>query len=338
MEGCQRMSGIGWPATCPIPSNEENTCFITQIPPALRYSNSNLRKKEDETSKDECKKIENELADSYSKEYIDRIEKESKYIDPENGGFNTGHLWKLKKEMFPQGRDLPTAMLDRDGILQTDIENIKSVALDAYKYRLRNRTIKPGLEALQQLKENVCILRLKKSQRKRTQNWTMDDLNVVLSHLKKDASRDPLGYANELFNPNIAGDDLKKALLSLMNEMKEKQVFPEALKSCNITSIWKRKGPKNNFESYRGIFRITVLRNILDRLIYNDEYPKIDSYLSDCNVGGRKGRNVRDNIFVLNAIMNSISKGIKEPHDVQVYDLIQCFDSMWLKECINSLY
>ena len=32
------MSGIGWPATCPIPSNEENTCFITQIPPALGYT------------------------------------------------------------------------------------------------------------------------------------------------------------------------------------------------------------------------------------------------------------------------------------------------------------
>ena len=110
------------------------------------------------------------------------------------------------------------------------------------------------------------------------------------------------------------------------------------MQSCNISSIWKRKGPKNIFESYRGIFRITVFRNILDRLIYNDEYPKIDSYLSDCNVGGRQGRNVRDNIFVLNAVMNSISKGNKEPHDVQVYDLIQCFDSMWLKECINSLY
>ena len=38
MEGCQMMSGIGWPATCPIPSNEENTCFITQIPPAFWYS------------------------------------------------------------------------------------------------------------------------------------------------------------------------------------------------------------------------------------------------------------------------------------------------------------
>ena len=47
---------------------------------------------------------------------------------------------------------------------------------------------------------------------------------------------------------------------------------------------------------------------------------------------------MRDNIFVLNAVMNSISRGNKEQHDVQVYELIQCFDSMWLKECINSLY
>ena len=60
--------------------------------------------------------------------------------------------------------------------------------------------------------------------------------------------------------------------------------------------------------------------------------------MSDCNVGGRKGRSVRDNIFVLNAILNSIQKGSKEPHDVQVFDVQQCFDAMWLEECIKTLY
>ena len=288
-----------------------------------------FKEKKDDKSKEECKKIEDELANSYTKEFINMIEKESTNVDPEKGGFNSTNMWKIKKKMFPQSRDLPTAMLDQEGVLQTDIENIKSAALEAYKFRLRKRKIKPGLETLQQLKENVCNLRIKKSQRNETQDWTIDDLNIVLSHLKKDASRDPYGYANEIFDIKVAGDDLKKALLALMNEIKDKQVFPQVLQSCNISSIWKRKGPKKNFESYRGIFRITVIRNILDRLIYNDEYPKIDSYLSDCNVGGRKGRNVRDNIFVLNAVMNSISRRNKEPHDVQVYDLIQCFDSMW---------
>ena len=89
-----------------------------------------------------------------------------------------------------------------------------------------------------------------------------------------------------------------------------------------------KKSSRHEFDSYRGIFRVTILRNILDLLIYKDEYPKLDKMLSDCNVGGRRGRNVRDNIFVLNAILNSIRRGTKEAHDVQVYDAHQCFDSL----------
>ena len=165
----------------------------------------------------------------------------------------------------------------------------------------------------------------------------MDDLDMVLNHLKKNASRDRHGYANEIFRPEVAGKDLKVALLSLMNHIKKLQVIPDVMKLCNISSIWKRIGPKNEFNSYRGIFRITVLRNILDRLTYNDEYPKTDKYLSDCNVEGRKGRSVQNNIFVLNAILNSIRKCTKEPHDVQVYNVEQCFDALRLEECINAM-
>ena len=134
--------------------------------------------------------------------------------------------------------------------------------------------------------------------------------------MKKDAARDPVGYANELFHPEVAGTDLIEAVLILMNQIKETQIYPKKMEWCNISSIWKRKGPVNNYDSYRGIFRITVLRNILDRLIYNDEYTKVDQYLSESNVGGRKGRNVRDNIFVINAILNSIRRQNKDAHDI----------------------
>ena len=131
----------------------------------------------------------------------------------------------------------------------------------------------------------------------------MEELLPVLSHLKKDAARDPIGYANKLFHPEVAGTDLKKAVLTLMNLIKETQTYPEKLEWCNISSIYKRKCPINNFDSYRGIFRITVLRTILDCLIYNDEFLHVDAHLSDSNIGGRKGQNVRDNIFVINVIL-----------------------------------
>ena len=242
------------------------------------------------------------------------------------------------KKMFPKARDPPKAMLDMQGVLHSDDKNIKKAAIDAYKHRLRDRLIKPNLEGLQNIKENLCNKRLKETKLNVTADWNLEELEVVLNHLKKNASRDPHGFANEIFKPEVAGIDLKTALLVLMNKIKQEQHIPEAMKLCNISSIWKRKGPKNSYESYRGIFRITALRNILDRLIYNDEYPKIDKYLSDCNVGGRKGRSVRDNIFVLNTILNSIRRGNKEAHDAQIYDVSQCFDALWLQECINALY
>ena len=66
---------------------------------------------------------------------------------------------------------------------------------------------------------------------------------------------------------------------------------------------------KKDYNMYRGVFRVTVFRNILDRLIFNDEYETLEKKLSDSNVGGRKCRNIRDNIFVLNAIIDSVKKG-----------------------------
>ena len=91
---------------------------------------------------------------------------------------------------------------------------------------------------------------------------------------------------------------------------------------CNISSIWKCKGPRNNFESYRGIFRVTIFRSILDKLIYNDEYYKLDKNLTDANVGARKNRSIRNDIFVLSAIMNSI-KGKEKALDFQVYEMLR---------------
>ena len=123
-----------------------------------------------------------------------------------------------------------------------------------------------------------------------------------------------------------------------MNRIKLEQVYPKVLEVCDITPIFKRRGNRNDFSNYRGIFRVSVLRSILDRLIYNDEYYNIDRNLTDCNVGARKGRNIRDNIFVINAITNSVRKGKEEDIDIQVYDVETCFDSLWLQDCINDMY
>ena len=144
-------------------------------------------------------------------------------------------------------------------------------------------------------------------------------MDIVLQHLKKGKSRDPNDLSNEIFHIDNAGDDLKNAILVLLYKIKVQAVFPQAFEGCNINSIYK-KGKRNNFYNYCGIFRQTVLRCILDRMIYNDVYPVIDSNLTDANVGARKGRNIRDNLFVLNAITNSVTRGKEEACEVGLYE------------------
>ena len=114
-----------------------------------------------------------------------------------------------------------------------------------------------------------------------------------------------------------------------MNGVREQQKFPEILEYCNISSIFKGKGKRNSLENYRGIFRVTLFRNILDRLIYNDGYGNIEEGLTDSNVGARKSRNIRDNIFVLSAILNDVING---------NDVAKCFDALWLEEAVSGLY
>ena len=149
-------------------------------------------------------------------------------------------------------------MLDPEGNLLSAPEAIQKAALKTYENRLKNRPIKEGLEQLQKDKEDLCKLRLNIARKNKTEPWTLEQLDVVLKYLKKNKSRDPLDLANELFQPNVAGHDLKVAVLKLVNKIKEDQVYPEALEVCNISSIYKNKGSRNSFDNYRGIFRVPI--------------------------------------------------------------------------------
>ena len=145
-------------------------------------------------------------------------------------------------------------MKDDSGNTITSLKEIENLSISTYKNRLRNRPILPDLEHLKQQKEKLCELKLKAAKKNKTKPWTSDDLEKVLSALKHSKSRDPLGLANEIFDPKVAGKDLKYAILKLMNKIKSDGIIPDKLKLCNISSIWKRKGARDIFENYRGIF------------------------------------------------------------------------------------
>ena len=62
---------------------------------------------------------------------------------------------------------------------------------------------------------------------------------MVHDYLKKNQSRDPFSLANELFKKDVAGSDLKIAIMKLLNRIIEEHLYPEDLEQYDIPSIYK---------------------------------------------------------------------------------------------------
>ena len=182
------------------------------------------------------------LAEKYSKKIYDKIKDEIAALNCEEGGHNGGNLWKLTQNLNPQHSEPPVTMTDSKGNMLTSKENIQKNTVKYYQKLLENREIKGDLKDYRKDREELATQRMKLAEANKTPDWDMEYLDAVLKHIKKDKSRDALGYLNELFMQEVIGSDLKLALLKLMKNIKKQQVFPECLELCNITSIFKTKG------------------------------------------------------------------------------------------------
>ena len=181
-------------------------------------------------------------------------------------------------------------------------------------------------------------MKLKLSKSRPSKKWTMKHLETALKDLKKNKSRDSEGLMNELFKDGVIGDNLKESLLVMFNRLKEEKMIPKFFNCSNITTVPK-KGSILDPENQRGIFRVSVVRSILMRLIYNEKYPIIDKNMSDCQMGARKGKGCRHNIWLINGIIYEVLHSKKKNSIIlQIYDYKQMFDSINLEEAISDIY
>jgi exonuclease III len=287
-------------------------------------------------TEDQISKIEDEISDEYRKQQLKKVEDHLNTITDKNGKVNTAGAWKLRRKVCPKPLEQLSAKKDKTGELVTHPEKIKDIYLEAYIDRLKHREILPELEQLKALREQLFQKRLEEAKKNKSPPWKMEDLDKVLKKLKSGKATDPIGLVNELFMPENIGQNLKESLLIMINKVKEQYKEPDFMKLANITSFWKRKGAKNDIENERGIFILNVVRMIKDRMIYNDVKPVVR--ISDSQVGGREEYNVRDHLFIIYSVLNSVFNKESPPVDIHMYDLCKCFDGLWLEECCNNLY
>ena len=78
---------------------------------------------------------------------------------------------------------------------------------------------------------------------------------------------------------------------------------------------------------------------IMDKLIYNDFYAIIDKSTSCSNIGGRKNRNIRDHLFIVNGILNNvINSKTEETIDLEIYHVKKCVDKLEYFNTANDFF
>ena len=197
--------------------------------------------------------IEAALKEKYAAKWADIIKNEAEHIKTLEGKFSQLGFWKLKKKLCPQVMDPPMAKINEVGMIVTAPNLLRDLYLRTYKHRLRQRQMKKEFNDIFCLKTELWESRMIELKTSKSEPWSIENLNKVLKSLKNNKTMDPNGMINEIFKPEVAGEDLKTGLLALFNNIKENLIVPDFMNLQNITSIYKSKGSRMDMNNERGI-------------------------------------------------------------------------------------
>ena len=257
--------------------------------------------------------------------------------NPEN--ISMQRVWKILKNICPKVKPiLASAKKNHKGKIVSGKNDIKRLLEKEYQNRLRSRPYRFDLMHTKLRRKKLFDLKMRLSEKNISRPWTMNELEKALKDLKRNKSRDSDGYLNEIFKNDVIGKDLKRSLLIMCNNLKKEKKIPEFMNNANITTVPK-KGPKIDLKNQRGIFRVSVIRSILMRMVYNSKYEEIDKNISDAQMGARKGKGCKSNIWIINGIIHeTLFNKKKKPVVLQIYDYAQMFDSINLEEALNDIF
>ena len=289
------------------------------------------------TQADLIESINRKISDIEAEEKRNDIVKSFQYFSENPEKIEMSKMWKILNRIWPKFNSQATAKRNHLGDIISNPKALKTLLVKEYKERLRSRPAKTELKHLMILKKKISNMKLKLASFNKTPDWNIKDLDKALAKLKNNKSRDFEGLSNEIFKENIIGNDLKESLLIIFNNLKKNNQIPKFFNYANITTVPK-KGSRLILSNERGIFRVSIIRSILMNLIYDRHYPEVDKNISECQMGGRRLKSSKNNIFIINGIIHDVMASRKPPVVLQYYDYSQMFDSMNLDEAISDIY
>ena len=134
-----------------------------------------------------------------------------------------------------------------------------------------------------------------------------------------------------------AGTGLVQSFVTMLNMIKKKWQVPSRWAEMYICTLYKQKGSWKELENHRGIFIVVIVSIIFEKVLKNRITPILRENMTKFQTSGTKGKGVVDNLFIMRALISN-SLYVNQPLFLTFYDIEKCFDSLWLEDCINSLW
>ena len=289
-----------------------------------------------EKLKKEIQQIVNTIIDEISKENSEKLKRRLKrFVNNRNSKAND--IWKMRKRCMEK-KEQKLAIKNENGEVITNKDDIFKEYERHFKQVLTNRTIKEGFEHYekeinQQIETYKNIHEYEDDEI--NQPITEKEIRKVIKSLKRGKSPGMDEISNEIFIN--AGENLIKNLLNMFNYIWENEEIPDDLMKISIKTIYKGKGHTNDLNNHRGLFLSSCVFKFLEKIILNRVSPRLEKSFTEFQSGGRSGRGIRDQLFILRSIIElKIYK--KEKIFLQFMDLSKAFDKMVLKNILRNLW
>ena len=105
----------------------------------------------------------------------------------------------------------------------------------------------------------------------------------------------------------------------MFNVFKKNFDVPSQWDDILITTMFKKKGSWKKLDNYRGIFIVTILQLIYEKVLKNRISGVLQKNMSKFQNGGVKGKSVTDNLFILKGIIDH-SKYLGKGVFITLYD------------------
>ena len=247
--------------------------------------------------------------------------------------FSPNSFWKLCKKNRPNGTH-STSIETTDGNELFGEEVIANEYLKEFSHRLRKREIIPDLKKYEERTELLCQLCLESSKQKVEPFYSNEEYEKVRKKIQRGKASGRDKIPPEIFIDG--GNQLHTLLLSLFNLLKSSDYTVHQWTLVLIATIYKNKGKRKQLINHRGIFLKQIMSKMYEKLNMNRIEPAIRR-MDKFQAGNRTDRSTADQTFLLRAAINHC-KYVDKPLYIVLYDYTQCFDSLWLSDCILSLW